>query len=1180
GNPAFNATQTFYVKASGLTYKATYAPVGAPNQLGNATIQTTVTIVKCTPTPTTTVNTACSTNSAVGTTTVTWNLVSDFIAWDLAPTPGALTQTDSALGYFNQGTGSDGSAGNTCSGWDPNTDSAADAETGACNPLNGPCPYSIRFPTDSSDARGALFTVGDVIPLDWQSDHNLLLQQHMAPNLINSPAAAPDFRIATYFKDQQLAGDTFLRLKSDAVHPFMANGSTPIGFSLLSFRQWYAGCQSGNCPSGGGWKGIAAANDPNFACSRKYVLFITDGDETCGSNPCTVAQDLHDRDGVTTYIMGFGLSSATGNTLNCVAANGGSGTPIFPQNKQQLINALNNLFATIQEEATAFASAAVPSVQADVSDKLVLTTFDPLNGESVWDGHANAFLKPLPLTPNGNPDTTRLCSGLGSNPSSCLLWDAGTVLTGQAPPTAPPPPNISAAALRLDVTDTTRRVFYGKANLTGAIPSTLRLFTPPQGGAVVANMVDPDWVDLWTGLGIPYDVANPNPARDRTEAIINNTLVPRSSVINRLDGTTINVTYVMGDVFHANPLVLDNPSRLSYLASDLKEPLATTTCGYRCFASTHEHRRKVLLLGANDGQLHAFDIGTWDNGPAQAFKNGTGEEIFSYIPRLVLPIVRDQQVPSAATPYVAGTSQIFSVDGSPTTADVFIDPHHATATAPDPTKREWRSVVVGGFREGGTINGGSQVSGFVSGYYALDLTQPDVLDASNNPSSLGGTQAVPSCLRIDNSLQSGCGVNPYPALLWEFTDSLPPPLQASRLDEDRNSAPDLGATWSSPTITRIQVKVGGTAVAKYVAIFGGGFDELNKSNPKSGTWLYMVDVETGQVIYKRALQGAAAADPTVVDTNRDGFADVIYISTTAGFLYKVDLSTVANLTTTTIFKNQTLPNLAADTTVTRVVDAAWNPFIIFSTGGRPLFFSPTALFVSTLNRTALAFGTGDRENLWNLSGLTGRYYLIVDDGFTSATSGLPKTESNYQAINPTAADVSTATDFVLNPTGSNSRGWFLQLDVDERTITQAFGISGVLIFSTYKPQVVVSGSGSTVVCARSGESRQFVLLANNANHVLSVGGTASRFAILPEFVTTPFIEQTATKNAPASNKNSAQLDADQTALVKTLKKLLFPPRMRFAPGISLSVSGVLANTKYVREATIPQGVLITGWKEW
>jgi len=1163
GNATFNATQTVYVKASGVTYKVTYTPITASGPLGKPTVQTSVNVLKCT-------NSGCTTTSAVGTQTVSWNLVSDFIAWDLAPTPGAVTQTDAQLGYFNQGigAGSDGTAGNTCSGWDPNTDSASDAENVACLPLNGACPYSTRFATDSSDPRGALFTVGDVIPLDWNNDHNLLLQQHMAPNLITNPAGPPDFRIATYFNDQQLAGDAFLRLKTNGVNPFMANGSTPIGASLQSFRQWYSGCTSGNCPSGAGWKGIAAANDPNFACSRKYVLFITDGDETCGGNPCTVAQDLHDRDGVTTYIMGFGLTTATGNTLTCVAQNGGSGAPIFPQNKQQLINALNNLFAQIKEEATAFASAAVPSVQADVSDKLVLTTFDPLNGQSVWDGHANAFLKPLPLTSDGKPDIGRLCSGAGSPPSSCLLWDAGTILTGQAPATAPALPNVSPASLRLGLTDVTRRVFYGKGNLTGAIPSTLQLFTPPQGGTVVANAVDPDWVDLWTGLKIPFDVANPNTARDRSEKIINATLVQKNATINRLDGTNINVTYVLGDIFHADPLVLGNPSKFSFLAADLKEPGATTACGYRCFATTHQRRRKILFLGANDGQLHAFDMGTWDNAPSQQkFTDGTGEELFSYIPRLALPIVRDQAEGTGGV-----FNEIFSVDGSPTSADVFIDPSHAAA--PVAASREWRTVLVGGFREGGNINGGGQVSGFVSGYYALDVTQPDVLDAAHSPSSLSGTNAIPSCLSTANQPVSGCGPNPFPALLWEFTDS----LASSRLDEDRNNAADLGWTWSSPTISRIQVKVAGTLTAKYVAIFGGGYDELNKTSPKSGTWIYMVDVETGQVIYKHSILGAAAADPTVIDTNQDGFVDTIYLSTTAGFVYKLDISKAADLAPTTIFKNQALPNLAADTVVSRVTDAAWNPFIIFSTGGRPLFFSPTALFVSSLNRMALAFGTGDRENLWTFTGQTGRFYLIVDDSFTAATSGLPKTESNYQAVDPTGADAASTADFVLNPPAGNDRGWYLRLDADERTITQALGLSGVLIFSSYKPQVTVSGSGSTVICARSGESRQFILLANNANHILSLNGVATRFAILPEFVTSPFIEQSATKNAPATNKNSEQLNADQLSLIQTLKRQIFPKNARFA-NYYLSVSGILSNTGYVREATVPQGIVITGWKE-
>lgn len=46
-------------------------------------------------------------------------------------------------------------------------------------------------------------------------------------------------------------------------------------------------------------------------------------------------------------------------------------------------------------------------------------------------------------------------------------------------------------------------------------------------------------------------------------------------------------------------------------------------------------------------------------------------------------------------------------------------------------------------------------------------------------------------------------------------------------------------------------------------------DADNKASPKRGNWLYMVDIETGQVIYKRALVGSATADPAVIDGPAD-----------------------------------------------------------------------------------------------------------------------------------------------------------------------------------------------------------------------------------------------------------------------------------------------------------------------
>ncbi len=1174
GGPTFTLAQTLYILAGGATYRIIYTPV-AGGVLGAATVKTTVAVVKCT-------NSGCTTTSPVGTNTVTWNLVSDFVSWEYTAAPG--NPPDFEIGYFNQGNASDSTAANTCNGWDPNTDTATDNSAVACNAVNGTCPQDFRFATDASDPRGTFFTVGDVIPLDWTNDHNLLIQQRLAPILISNPSAIPDasmpnagFGIASYFNDQPLSGDGSLRLRNPNVKPFMPNGSTPLGASLLSFRQWYAGCTSGNCSAAqvaNSWKGYAAAHDTSFGCRRKYVLFITDGQETCGGDPCTAAGDLNNRDGVTVDVVAFGVNAAnsTLSSINCMATNGG-GTAYFPQNQKELVDALKNAFGSILEESTAFASAAVPQVQADVSDKLFLTSFNPLTGESIWDGHVNAFLKPLPLTPASKPDTSRVCNGSGIT-SSCVLWDGADAVSRAAPPPASAALGTSTGLqLGLDPT-INRRVFYPEANTTGAVPGTMRLFYAPTGPAL-PNNVDPLWTDLWNGLQIAYDVANPSTAKTASINILAKQLGQRTDTINFLDGSTKVVTYALGDTFHADPLVISNPDNFQLYAADYKGNamacgsvgLLPKNPGYRCFADKHRQRRQILYLAANDGQLHAFDVANYSATLTKYQDDMKGLEIFSYIPRLALPIVRDQ---------AQGTAEIFSLDGPPRSNDVFIDPNYTTAPAStDDSNREWRTVVVGGFREGGSIFGGGLVNGFTSGYYALDVTQPDTLSASNNPVSPGSPTAptVPDCLDLNNVAKANCGRNPFPAVLWEFTDS----ISGSRLDEDGNGAADLGATWSAPTIGRIKVKDNGNVVDKWVAIFGGGYDELNKTTPKSGTWLYIVDIETGQAIYKHSLAGAAAADPAVVDSNQDGYLDTIYIGTTAGMMYKVDISTPASLQTVNINKSLFLPPLAANAAVKRVTDSAWNPFAIFSTGGRPIFFAPTAFFLPSIGRYILGFGTGDRENLWNLTGQTGRFYMIEDESYTQASSGLPKTEANYKQLDSNGADVASASDFILNPLGGNNSGWILLLNADERVITQSFGLSGVVIFSSYNPQVVVTGTGSSVVCARSGDSRQFLVFANNANSILTTGGSLTRFLTIPEFVTNPFVEQGATKNTPATNKNSEQLDAIQQGIYNSLKQFA-PKNARFA-NYWFSVSAVRSDTGYVREATIPIAIVIKNWKE-
>ncbi|HEX2550005.1 MAG TPA: hypothetical protein VHK64_00300, partial [Nocardioidaceae bacterium] len=505
--------------------------------------------------------------------------------------------------------------------------------------------------------------------------------------------------------------------------------------------------------------------------------------------------------------------------------------------------------------------------------------------QSIWDGHLDAYLKPLPLTTDGKPNRARACPAFGSTQprSSCHLWDAGEVLTTQAADldALASASVIDESALRLGTATNERRVFYGKGGVTGILPRTLRLLSPPTGDV----NTDPDWVDIWNGFKVGF--TDRNAAKTRTRDIIVQTLGVKASSIDSPSGGTIPIRYLLGDIFHSDPLIVDRPNDFGFFSSNLKskgQPCAASggDPGYQCYAERQSRRRKMLIVGSNDGQLHVFDAGVWDPS-RKMFNDGSGKELFALVPRPQMPVLRD---------LAEGSKQIFGMDATPRIDDVFLDPRHNGT--PDPDQREWRTILVGGYREGGSKDGGGRMTDFVSGYYAVDITQPDQLDTSNVPID---TRVVPSCLSTTNATVTGCGTLPFPALLWEFQDA----LGTSQLDEDDtngdgiadgNGYVDLGQSWSVPTIGRIQVIEAGKTVDKFVAIFGGGMDADSKSTPRRGNWLYMVDIETGKAIYKRQLVGATPADVAALDIDLDGFLDTVYIGTTAGLMYKVDLRTI------------------------------------------------------------------------------------------------------------------------------------------------------------------------------------------------------------------------------------------------------------------------------------------------
>ena len=175
-----------------------------------------------------------------------------------------------------------------------------------------------------------------------------------------------------------------------------------------------------------------------------------------------------------------------------------------------------------------------------------------------------------------------------------------------------------------------------------------------------------------------------------------------SSVVNYLRGERSGEAsgfyrtraHLLGDIVNAQPVIVRPPSA-KYLDD-----------GYSAFKTAKKTRRQIVLQGANDGMLHAFDAGTApvNNAPGTT---GTGEELWAYVPALVLGNLNN------LTRRV-GYSHKYYVDATPATGDVDFNKTSGATGAPD-----WRTIAIGGLGKGGR------------GFYALDITDTTATSEDN-----------------------------------------------------------------------------------------------------------------------------------------------------------------------------------------------------------------------------------------------------------------------------------------------------------------------------------------------------------------------------------------------------------------------------------------------------------------
>jgi type IV pilus assembly protein PilY1 len=505
--------------------------------------------------------------------------------------------------------------------------------------------------------------------------------------------------------------------------------------------------------------------------------------------------------------------------------------------------------------------------------------------------------------------------------------------------------------------------------------------------------------------------------------------------------------WVMGEVFHSNPVAVGPP--LPYLS--FEEGYGPNT-DPNSFIGRYGHRDRKLYVGANDGMLHAFSAGSFADPNTNVtgdeyYTEGDGTETFGYIPGFELGNVK--QLPKN------DIGKLYFVDGTPAAADAWIDSNS------DHVKQgnEWTTTLIGTMRQGG------------EGLLALDVTDPNALTAPHGP---------------------------YPRLMWEFTHS------------------GLGQTWSRPIITRVKMRASsgvgdkcgdsdgdGDCEERWVAIFGAGYrpegdpnltnytnDPNNAAYTEKGRGVYILDIESGTVLARlrqirtdltfQKMQYAITAEPAVLDTNFDGFADVIYIGDTGGQLWKWDISKVGV------------------TTAGVVPTSVWPAGIIFSSppvtvaGGRlhyhSIFQGAAAAYVD--GKLTLSFASGERTDMGyvgesdpnNPASLIGKYddnnrFWVMRDltptGTGAFPTNLPVLEQTTIPGGPVTTGHDTLTDITNLPNDPNTAdaGYYFRVPDGEKFTTNHLIFAGVVATLSYLPaQDDGSQDGS---CSISGQTNQW-----------------------------------------------------------------------------------------------------------
>jgi Tfp pilus tip-associated adhesin PilY1 len=446
-----------------------------------------------------------------------------------------------------------------------------------------------------------------------------------------------------------------------------AGGCTPLGATLVEGKKYF---QDNVNP-----------NDTAIACRQKFIIFITDGSDTVGCNgDCSEdATDMWKRRmltvqrakeayeaGIQVFAVGFGgtMPDHLKKTLNWVAKNGGTDNPLEDNSGDAKAYDIKKYIPKDQNgkdlEAcltTASAAEADPANYALLGYAFLADNADQLSRAlrtilKYIQERSYAFTAPtIPSVRLIDKDVVYISSFI---PNNTPFWRGNLKAyrlneDGSLP--VDKDGNPLNSNLIWDAFEKMKNVDPHSRNMNTYINNSWTSFA-------YGNLTN-------AGLEVASD-------KDR-EDLINHMRGIDAYDVNENGNKTETREWKLGDIFHSNTVIVGEPSRF-FEDEGFSGPGG--------FYEKNKDRTKVIIAGANDGMLHAFNA-------------ETGKEEWAFIPNSLLKTLK-----------LMSTAHTYYVDASPRVADVWFDYNNDNKK----TYAEWRTVLICGLRKGGKH------------YFALDIT--------------------------------------------------------------------------------------------------------------------------------------------------------------------------------------------------------------------------------------------------------------------------------------------------------------------------------------------------------------------------------------------------------------------------------------------------------------------------